>query len=457
MKRAILLMILILVLPSILAIDLKVEKLTSDEAMIMGLNKPTIVLLNITNNGVEGDFSFYTFFGAGMDPKEPVRIKHGETKQVELKFYPREDFESRGFITFDYYIRLPNNEEQKENLMINVVDFKKSIEVGASNFNQEANSVTVYVKDKVNFDFGNVRAKLSSPFFTLEKDFQLPGKTTAEFIVNLNREDFKQLIAGFYTIKAEITVDDKKTNIEGVIEFKEKNLVTQTEKTSGFLITARTITNVNSGNIIAGSETSLTKNIFSRLLTSFNVEPDFVTRKGAMVYYSWTRELKPGETFEVVATTNWLFFALIIILIVGIIAIARKLSKTHLVLKKRVAFVKAKGGEFALKVSVIVTARRYVERITIIDRIPPLVKIHERFGVEQPKRVDEKNRKLEWTFEKLEAGESRVMTYILYSKVGVLGKFALPPASAIFEREGKIREAESNQAFLLTEQRKIEE
>ena len=70
-----------------------------------------------------------------------------------------------------------------------------------------------------------------------------------------------------------------------------------------------------------------------------------------------------------------------------------------------------------------------------------------------PTRFDEKNRRIEWNFEKLEAGESRVLSYIIYSKIGVLGKFALPSATAIYEREGKIKESESNRAFFVAEQR----
>jgi len=44
------------------------------------------------------------------------------------------------------------------------------------------------------------------------------------------------------------------------------------------------------------------------------------------------------------------------------------------------------------------------------------------------------------------------MTYIIYSKVGVLGRFALPTATAIYEKEGNIHETESNKAFFMAEQ-----
>ena len=69
-----------------------------------------------------------------------------------------------------------------------------------------------------------------------------------------------------------------------------------------------------------------------------------------------------------------------------------------------------------------------------------------------PKKVDEKNKRIEWYFDRLQAGETRMISYIIYSKVGVLGKFALPTTTAIYEKEGEIHEAESNQAFFIAEQ-----
>jgi len=167
----------------------------------------------------------------------------------------------------------------------------------------------------------------------------------------------------------------------------------------------------------------------------------------------WNRELDPGETLEITVRTNWLFPLVVILLIVAIILLVKQYSKTSIVMKKRVNFVRAKGGEFALKVSVIVSARKYVERVNVIDRLPPLVSLYEKYGQEKPTRFDEKNRRLEWYFEKLEAGETRMLSYVIFSKVGVVGKFALPTASAIYEKDGEINETESNRAFFISEQR----
>ncbi|GAI15113.1 unnamed protein product, partial [marine sediment metagenome] len=199
------------------------------------------------------------------------------------------------------------------------------------------------------------------------------------FNVEFNKEDFKELMAGFYTLNAEITTDEQKAEIEGVIKFVEKDILTTTKKDYGFIINTQIIEKVNEGNVIVKSETVIKKNIISRLFTSFSPEPDSVDRDAAKVYYTWSRQIKPGESLEVIVKTNWLFPLIIVILIIVIVVLARLYKTTNLVLRKRVTFVKAKGGEFALKVSIFAHAKKYIERVSIIDRLPPLVKVYERF------------------------------------------------------------------------------
>jgi len=60
--------------------------------------------------------------------------------------------------------------------------------------------------------------------------------------------------------------------------------------------------------------------------------------------------------------TNWLFPFIIIIFLVLIVYLLKEYTKKDLLLRKRVSFVRAKGGEFALKVSVIVHARTSLKK-----------------------------------------------------------------------------------------------
>ncbi len=432
------------------------KKISKEEVLIIGLDKPAVFNLKITNRGSDDSFMFYSFFGSDMYPKGTVFIGGGQTKDVELGVYPREDLTYRGFMTFDYFIKSQSG-EQKESLTVKIIDLEDAFEVSSDDIYPTSSSAKIYLKNLVNFNFGKIHAKFSSPFFEEERDLELSPKEIEEFEVQLNKEDFKKLTAGFYTLKTEITIGNKKVNLEGIIKFQEKDIITTSDKKFGFGITTNAIKKINEGNLISGSETLVKKNIISRLFTGFSVEPDLVERKGVNVYYSWIREIKPGETLEIVVKTNWFFPLLAIFFVVAIVILVKKFTGTNLMLRKKVSFVKAKGGEFALKVSIFVTARRYVERISVVDRLPPLVKLHEKFGVETPRRINEKDRKIEWSFEKLESGETRVISYIIYSKIGVLGKFALPQATAIYEREGVIKETESNRAFFLTEQKQRED
>jgi len=456
MKKIILIILLalliLLILPKVVAIDVQAEQKSTDEVLIVEFNNPIVFDLNITNLGGSGDFEFFNLLGFTMSP-ERISIRQGETKEIQLEIVSLAPIDERGFYTITYYIKADDASMVQETLTFKIIGLKDAFVVGSSDVDPESNSIEIFIRNAEKFDFGNMDATFSSPFFNIQKSFSMGSKETKNFIVQLNSDDFNELIAGFYTLTAKVNVDGEEANVEGIIEFVEKNIVTTTKRNFGFLITTKIIEKKNEGNTIERSETVIKKNIISRLFASFNPEPDFVEREGTSIYYTWDQEIMPGETLEIIVKTNWIFPFLIILFVVAIVVLTKKYSETNLVLKKKVSFVKAKGGEFALKVSISINAKNYVERVNVIDKIPLLVEIYERFGGDQPSRIDKKNRRLEWNFEKLEAGETRILSYIVYSKVGVLGKFALPTATAVYEKEGEIHESESNRAFFVAEQR----
>ncbi len=458
MKKKILsLLLILLILPCILAANLKIEKQSSNEVLIKGINQPAIFELNVTNLGEDDTFRFDSIPGYFIMESKEIKLEQNELKTIQLKVHAREDFEyPKFFYTLQYEIKGKDNIPQKEELTVKIIDLKNALKIEASEINPESDSITIYLKNKENFNFEKIKAKFSSPFFELEKEFSLKPYEKKEFTINLNKEDFKELTAGFYTLKAEIEAGRTNTTLEGTIKFAEKKLVVSEKKEYGFLITTKIISKKNEGNVEVNSDTAIKKNIVSRLFTTFEPEPDVIERHGMTVYYTWNRIVKPGETLNIIVKTNWLFPFLIIFFVIVIVIFAKKTSEEDLIVRKKVSFVKTKGGEFALKVSLIANAKKYVERINIIDKLPPLVKVYDKFGAEKPSRIDEKNKRIEWDIEKLEKGEIRIMSYIIYSKLGVLGKFALPAARIFYEVNGKIKETTSNRAFFVSEQHKGE-
>ena len=443
----------ILLVSSVSAINVQVEKLSDGEVLVIDTEKPVVFDLNIKNLEARDDFEFYNLLGFEMFPIGTINIGSNAVKKTELKFSPLGSISERGFYTISYFIKASDGSQQEERLTFKILELQDIFEVGSSRIDVDSNSMEIFIKNKENFDFGEINVNFSSAFFKTQETFTLGPKETKNFSIELNRDDFLKLVAGFYTIRAEVEAGNKTTNVEGIIEFVEKELVVTTKKNYGFFIHTQIIEKKNDGNTLISSETVVKKNILSRLFTNFNLQPDVVERQGGKIYYTWNHEIKPGETAEVEVKTNWLFPFILILFIVSITVLAKKYSGTNLVLRKKVSFVQAKGGEFALKVSIFINSKKYIERVNIIDRLPPLVKIYEKFGREVPTRFDEKTRRIEWNFEKLEVGETRVLSYIIYSKIGVMGRFALPTATAIFEKEGVIHEAESNRAFFINEPR----
>jgi hypothetical protein len=444
----------LLLVPSFIsAINLDVEKISSDEVYIYDLNKPVKFELKLTNNGADDSFKFYNLLGFGIKPSDRVEIKRGESKIVEVEISPSSHVPKEGFYVFNYYIKAEDGSEINKEINFKITSFEDIFTVGSANTNPEDESVDVYIKNNYNYNFENVTGKFSSPFFEFEENFNLTAYEQKFFTVNFNKEDFRKLMAGFYTLNVELYTDEKNVDLSGIIKFEEKDILTTTKKDFGVFVNRQIIEKKNEGNTISNTETVVKKNVLSRLFTSFSPEPDRVERQGFTIYYLWASELAPDEEITISITTNWFIPLIVVCFVVLIVFLVKFYSKTSIFLKKKVSFVKTKGADFGLKVSIYVQAKEYVERVHITDRIPLLVKLYEKFGLERPSSFSEKNRKIEWDFEKLEKGETRVLNYIIYSKVGVVGRFALPRAKITYEHEGQLHEAESNSAFFVAEQR----
>ncbi len=451
-KEFLVIAIILLTLPAILAINVQVTKLSDNEVYIPGVDKPVVFDLNIKNKGISDTFTFYNLVGFEMSPTQ-VQINEGQTKNVKLSISPIGEVKQRGGYSFSYYIKGKDSSESKESLIFRIIDFEDLFEIGASDVDPASSTVKIYIYNRESFDFEKLDVKFTSPFFKLEETFPLGPNQKKEFTIQLDKADFKELTAGFYTLNTEVKYQEKTAELESVINFVQKDMLVTTKKSYGFIINTEVIEKKNEGNTVVQSDTVIRKNIISRMFTTFEPKPTTVERTGSAVYFFWKNSVQPGETIVIESKTNWFWPLICIIFIIIIVVLAKKYSESEIVMTKRIGFVKAKGGEFALKVSVILKARKRVEKIVLVDRLPPLVKLYPGFGKEMPSRVDEKNRRIEWNFDKLEEGEVRIINYIIYSKVGVLGKFALPPATAIYEEDGKVKEAVSNKAFYMSGQR----
>ena len=449
MKKAALFLLLIVLISTASALVISDEAINN--VIIPEFNQPAKFELTIAG-AEEGSYNIYTLTDVKILPASSFALGPG-SKKVEIYIYPTEALEIRGHYSFSYFLKKSDGENYEDSLSVKVVDLKDAVQINSDSNDPSLNKIDFYVRNLENAKLEEIKATFSSVFFDeFEYVFDLEPYEKREFSVPVDGERMKKISAGSYIVSADFETDDGVEELEGKIYLGEKKGVEIQEDSSGILVRTETITKINIGNVQEVVTTKIKKNIFTRLFSSFNQEPDLVDREDFTITYSWTRTLKPAEIFVIKTKTNYIFPILILILFVLIVIGIKRYVQTVVEINKSVTHVRTKGGEFALKVKLILEARREVENVSLIDKIPAVVKVYEKFGTIRPDLIDTKNRRLKWDIGNLAAGEERAFSYMVYSKVGIVGKFSLPPATAVFEKNDQIHEVESNHVFFLSAQ-----
>jgi hypothetical protein len=450
MKKEILMTLILTIILVNFSCALTFEKEAVNDVIIKEFNQPA--LFSVTLRGVEaGNYELYTLADVIVAPRGYFSVSGG-TNTMDISVYQTDQLKETGYYTFTYSLKKFEGSSYDDKMTIKVVPLHEAIEIGSDTIDPDTDKITFYVQNKERANLKDVKAKFSSIFFDVEKTIDLKPFEKLEISVPISKEEMKKIKAGAYIVKGEFQTDKGKKTVEGKLYLGEKKGIRSEETNSGFIIYTDIITKMNTGNVPQEVMVNVRKNIISRLFTSFSNEPDLVDRTGFGVSYSWVKNLEPTEVFTVKVKTNYIFPFFIILFAAAIIFTFNRYMQTKVEVRKSVVPVRAKGGELALRVTVKVKARKNVENVSVIDRIPSLVKIYESFGFIKPTKVDSTSRRIHWEIGSLQSGEERVVTYIVYSKVGVVGRFSLPPALSVFEREGKIHEVESNNVFYMAEQ-----
>ncbi|MBM3247435.1 hypothetical protein FJZ17_02760 [Candidatus Pacearchaeota archaeon] len=435
--------------------NLEIKKETVSSMAIKDLNWPATFNVKIKNLGPTDTFRIYSLVGIDLEPTENFTIAQGETKEIVLKAYPSLPVKvSPDYHSFVYKIVGQKSGINDDELAISIANLRDAFTFTVDNINPLSQKAIINFDNKAGHVYSSVKLDLSSSFFNLNKEFSLAAYEKKRFEVDLDKDKLRELVAGPYIVNAKIVIPELSTSTSTIVKFDEMPGIETQDSLEGWILVRREIEKINKGNVNTAVNVVITKDLFSSLFTSFNIPYTRKETQGFKATYIFEKEIGPGKSLDVVVRTNWWILIGIIVAIILIYYFADKYIRNKLVLKKKVTFVHTKGGEFALKVTLYAKARDFVEKIRIIDRLPPMVKLFERYGAVAPDRIDEKNRRIEWNINGLGRGEERVFSYIIYSKIGVMGRFELPPAGAIYEYEGKIKDASSNPAFFNNESKK---
>lgn len=454
MKKVVLLLSMLCLLfisQMYVASAISVDAKDKGSVIIAELENPAVYEFTLTNPSALENIELYTLLGITFSPRGTFEIQSGKNT-FEVKAYPPKSVRQlRGQYIFEYQIKGENSGIYKDTLALTIVPLKETLSFEPENFKPSSTHMRLTIKNLQNTYLENVNVQLNSEFFS-DQDFTVsldPYQSTT-ISVSINKEKSSGLSAGKYLMKIKVGLEDAKAGLEGTLNYLEEQDISVTTHTTGIIVQEKTVTKKNEGNIPVTDSITLTRDIFTRLFTSHSREPTVTKRNGLLVVYEWQNELSPGESWKVRTTTNFTFPFLLILLVIASTIFAMKYARTQVVAHKSVSYVRTKGGQFALKVRLRVKARSAVTNVQIIDRLPGMTKMYEKFGI-QPTKIDAATRRIFWNIDKLAAGEERVFSYILYSNLNIVGRFELPAAIVIFDHNGKIEEAPSNRAFFVSE------
>ena len=445
-------LVILVSLPLINAINLDVNPIPIRDTIINDNKDPIIFEFEIINKGDSGNFEIFSFERFRIEPSD-FFLANGDSTNRIVKFFPEGSMqENIGALKVPIYFREGSGSETiQEDIFVKLVDFDNAFDLKAENINPESDSLTITFYNVEDIPYGNIDVVFSSDFFKEYKvSLGLDSYGKKVFSIPINKEDFKKLVSGTYFISATYTIDGRIGVVKSPVKLLEKSNLVISEETKGFIIHSKSVDKYNEGNIPTIADVAIRKNIISRLFTTFSVEPLRVERQGIYVDYFWQKELQPDETLSVKVTTNWIFPLLILIGIILILYLFNLYNTTNVVVRKNVSFVKTKGGEFALKVNLRLKAKKFVDKVTLIDRLPAMAQLYEKFG-NSPSKVNKVSGRLEWDVGHLGEGEERFFSYVIYSKTKIVGKFELPSATLVYELDGKLHEIRSNRAFFINE------
>ena len=450
-KIALLILTILFLFPFSSALDLEVKEIKKENVIITELSNNATFSLSIKNLEEESDnFQIYSLVQINIFPKGLFMINSGEKLNLDIVVEPQKSTREnqRGIYAFQYQIKGQQIGVFKDFLTIRILDVKDAIKVSTKSISLKDKTATLTIENLEEFHFENLEISAESEFFQFSETLNLEKKESKEFIVPINLKE--KISAGKKELELEFTFNDISSKKIVTFQYLEKGGISVTQNSEGFLIRKTSTTKTNEGNIQSTTSIEITKNVLTRLFTIFSKKPEIAERRGIFVDYSWKKNVEVGEEFTITATTNYTIPFMLIILILFVTGFTKYLMAQKVIIRKRVSAVKTKGGEFALKVKLKVKAKKPVKNVILTDTLPRMTKLYDKFGA-KPHKIDSQTRKISWNLKNLNTGEQRVFTYIIYSKINIVGKFELPLATASYEIDGMKEHSSSNRTSFFTE------
>ena len=410
---------------------------------------PVKFYLNITNHNVNDDYvSLYTLLNMNIFPNTPFTIKGGETINVPVAVYIKD--RPVGKYTYTYYIK-GNHETIKDSFSVKVVKLDDALGITMPPVSKKDDYITLHIVNNENVDFGNLTIS-SNDFIKFSKTITLGPKQEKDVNITLDENNIGNVKAGMHTISLLISVKGTSVERQELVNVEEyKNLKQEVVEKKSFLIYETTLTKTNIGNSKTTATLSLTMKPFTKAFTRFSIKPTSIIRYNNNVIAVWQKQLQPNEAISVKATTNYLWPIILLIVIIAAVLFVWKLSKEKVKITKKVTKLKARPkGITAFRVTLnILNKGSTIEDMVVTDMLPGIMNLYEKETKTKTKPKINGNKVL-WKIGQMLNNEEHILSYVIYSKIKLLGKLELPKTKVEYvDEKGQKHKTYSNSVMII--------
>jgi len=429
------------------------EKQAISDVVAEELNISAKYNLTITNTNVYDDyFKVYSIVDLKVLPVESFLINGGSQRTIVLEVTPLGSLKQKGLHRVQYYIKGDRVGALEDSVVFDVYPIKDIIDVKLQNeITRDDVILIVNVTNKKNIDFGSALVTIEFPFLTSTKNATINPLSSQVLQFELDSSKLKSAKAGSYNLKVNFLLNDEYTEVaEKSIDLKEfSNIVTSEKSSIKFFGLTKTITKKNDGNSPRFISVEVRKSGFERAFSIFNIQPTYEKESGGFILVGWQRQIEPGESFTIEVTTDYTVLVVILAILIASFVSIYLINRPRIILRKKAIYVKTKGNEFATKIVLFVkNVGKEAKDVVLRDRLPHIMKLHERFGSVKPDRIE--RNMLEWQFNFMMPGDEKVASYIIYSDVHPFGRIELPQAVLTYiDEKEKRKVSHSNRIFVL--------
>ena len=429
------------------AADVQLGETMIHNIIIKELNNPAKFEITITNNNDYDDiFHIDTLQDINITPQDDVLVPKNSAKTVEKEIYPSADMRKTldGLFTFEYYADGDKSNVKKSAMTLDFVTL--------------SGLITVTVPPTITKDTSKITAIINlTKDATLDADLTIVSElmsftekvtlTNEGLVLEIPLKDTLPN-AGTYEVKSTFEIDGYSHVETGNIVLESEISLNELEPLkSGYFLNSQTVyEKENTGNSVTDATITIKKSVISGLFTTFSIKPSSVKTEGSTATYEFTKELNPGESLSVTATTSYYLPIIIIVLLILAGWIFVVVTTPQVKVMKKAVRVRTKSGAFATKIvlSVKNTGKTDVENVKIIDRLPPFTElVPGKFGTISPTEIRKST--LIWNLDRLGPQEDIMFSYIVYSKLTVIGTLNIPLTYVTYiNAKGALHESKSN-------------